>query len=76
MKLIGCDAIDHENSDSIWETPGSCELYVPGAEPQEPIRVRVRIRWYADTPLEIRRIRTDTPDLSRLPVGAILDCYV
>lgn len=76
MKLLGCNAADFESLESIRGTPGFRGAYLPGAEPQEPICVRVRIRRYADTPREIRRLCTDTPDLNRLPVGAILDCYV
>ena len=76
MKLLGCNVVDFEGPDSMRGTHRSRGLYLPGVEPQEPIRVQVRIRRYADTLPEIRRLRKDSPELSRLPVGAILDCYV
>ncbi len=76
MKLLGRDVTDFESSDLICGTYRSHGLYLPSAEPQEPIRVQVHVRRPEDTLPEIRRFRTDTPELSRLPVGAILDCYL
>ncbi len=76
MKLLGCNVTDFESSNLICGTHRSRGLRLPSAEPQEPIRVQVHVRRSADTLPEIRRSRTDAPELSRLPVGAILDCYV
>lgn len=44
-------------------------------EPQEPIRVRVRVRQYGDSFPQVSR-RSKKPDLGQLPVGSLLDCYV
>ncbi len=76
MKLLGCNVTDFESSNLICATRRSRGLYLPGAEPQEPIRVQVRVRQYVDTVPEFRPLRADRPDLNRLPVGALLDCYV
>jgi hypothetical protein len=76
MKLLGCKAFDFNGLDS---TRGPCRSYGPsvgGVQPQEPIHVQVRIRQYGDALPEIRRGHTSGPNLGRLPVGAMLDCYV
>ena len=76
MKLLDCKAYDFKGLDS---TCGPHQSYGPsacGVGPEEPIHVQVRIRQYGDALPEIRRCRTSGPNLGRLPVGAMLDCYV
>lgn len=65
--------------DLLDPTDGICESYVGGPrilEPQEPIRVRVRVRQYVDSALTTPQTCHERPDLGQLPVGSILDCYV
>jgi hypothetical protein len=45
-------------------------------EPQEPIHVRVRVREYGDFIKGTPQTSSTRPDLSRMPVGILLDCYV
>jgi len=45
-------------------------------EPQEPIHVRVRIRQYGAAVPGLGVIRPGKPDLGRMPIGSVLDCYL
>lgn len=45
-------------------------------EPQDPIHVRVRVRQYGDPIPGAAQARSDMPDLGRLPVGTVLDCFM
>jgi hypothetical protein len=69
-KLIGCNTIDFPSSDP---TQG---LHARGAQPDEPIPVRVRVRQYPDALPEVRQPGRGNLDFGRMPVGVILDCYV
>lgn len=73
MKLIGCNSTDFKGLDSAYVPHRS---FAPTAEPQEPIHVQVRVRTPADTLPEITRVHPSGPNLERLPVGVMLDCYV
>ena len=42
----------------------------------EPIHVHVRIREYGDSSLAVPPVSSSRPDLGRMPVGTLLDCYV
>jgi hypothetical protein len=56
-----------------------CGLRTEGpriVEPQEPIPVRVRIREYVDSAKGTLQTSSPKPDLGRMPVGTLLDCYV
>ena len=55
------------------------KCHVPGARPiqsDEAIHVRVRVRQYAEAVPEVRQAGSGGPDLGRLPVGSVLDCYM
>lgn len=46
------------------------------AESQEPIHVHVRVREYGGCRQGISLASSAKPDLARMPVGTLLDCYV
>lgn len=51
----------------------------PGAERPdvaEPIHVHVRVREYGGSALGTPAASLPKPDLGRMPVGMLLDCYV
>ena len=63
----------------LHSTYGTCGSHVHSprpVQPGEPIHVRVRVRQYAEAVPEVRQARSDGPDLGRLPVGSVLDCYM
>jgi len=66
--LSGLHSI-HETGKSHVDSPRT-------VQPGEPIHVRVRVRQYAEAVPEVRQARSDGPDLGRLPVGSVLDCYM
>jgi len=43
---------------------------------REPIRVQVHVRDYADTASRVGPAYPGEPDLGRMPVGSLLDCYM
>jgi hypothetical protein len=73
MKLIGGNAVDFRGLDSTY---GPQRSFAPTPRPQEPIPVQVRVRPYADVLPEMTQVRVGGPNLGRLPVGAMLDCYI
>lgn len=76
MKLLDCKAFDFKGLDSTCGPHRSYGSSACGVQPQEPIHVQVRIRQYGDALPEIRRGYASGPNLGRLPVGAMLDCYI
>lgn len=73
MKLIGGSSIDLKGLDPTY---GARRSDIRGTHPQEPIQVHVRMRAYAGALPQMRPVRPSGPDLSRLPIGATLDCYL
>jgi hypothetical protein len=76
MKLIGCNAFDFRALDSTCGQHRSYGASAADIQPPEPIHVQVRIRQYGEALPEVRRGHASGPNLDRLPVGAMLDCYV
>jgi hypothetical protein len=76
LNLICCQSVARDLVPPVGRMRG---LGVEGprvADPQEPIHVRVRVREYGDSALGAPQGRSTRPDLGRMPVGTLLDCYV
>jgi len=76
MKLIGCNVIDYRGLDLIHGSERPCRSHASRLPPQEPIPVQVRIRQYADVLPPVQQPSAGNLDLGRMPVGAVLDCYM
>lgn len=76
MKLIASNIVDLQGLDSTSKVHRPFASRFGDTQPQEPIHVQVRIRQYADALPELRRAGASSPNLRRLPVGLILDCYL
>ena len=75
------DVIHHNigNSSSLHQAHHGCapRLGIPCLpEAQEPIRVRVQVRWYGDISPEPQASSPLKLDPGRLPVGTLLNCLV
>ncbi len=65
--------------DLLHPTDGMCRPYVNRscvAEAQEPVSVHVRVRRPGGSFAGLQPACDSNPDFGKLPVGAILDCYV
>ena len=49
---------------------------LPGVAREEPVRVDVRVRSYADEASLAPHTGAIGPKTGRLPVGTLLDCYI
>jgi len=71
------DVIDLRLGDIRSATAPFVRRLVPGrAETEDPIRVDVRIRSYDESQPLAPRISAPHAQTGRLPVGALLDCYL
>lgn len=77
MPNVMCQkATDLGGLHSTYGTHGSPIHSPRPASSEEPIHVRVRVRQYVDAVPEVRQARSVGPDLARLPIGSVLDCYL
>jgi len=76
MKLIVGNAADFQGLASTSKVRGPSARDVGDTQPQEPVRVQVRVRQHAEALPELRWARASGPNPRRLPVGVILDCYL
>lgn len=75
LSLMSCQPVDRD-----LLPPGGCMRGFGAegprvADPQEPIHVHVRVRECGDSTLGLWR-GSSRPDMGRMPVGTLLDCYV
>lgn len=76
MKLIDGKSSIFNSLDSNYATWGLHMGNSRHAPAEEPLRVQVRVRQYADAAPESRQVHSPSLDPGRLPVGTVLDCYV
>jgi hypothetical protein len=75
-KLIDCKASILNSLTSNRAPRGFRTLNSRRAPAEEPLHVHVRVRQHGAAVLEARQARSAGPELGRLPVGSLLDCYV
>lgn len=76
LSLTSCQSVVRETPPVAGRLPGLRTERPRMVEPQEPIHVRVRVREYGDFIKGTPQASSTRPDLSRMPVGILLDCYV
>jgi len=76
LNLISCQFVDRNLLPPANRLGGVRTERPRTAEPQEPIHVRVRVREYGDSGQGTSLAFPIKPDLGRMPVGTLLDCYV